>query len=69
MNRGVSAESSSAGDDLPRPFEQHRQDARRLLLQPHARAVLAEFSAVRVELEWTEPRDPWATDCEIHQVT
>jgi hypothetical protein len=39
-------------------FQQHRQDLKRLLLQPDAQATLCQFAGSKIDLEDSKPQPP-----------
>ena len=43
------------GHQLPGFFQQHRQDLKRLLLQPDAQAALGQFAGAKIDLEDAKP--------------
>jgi hypothetical protein len=53
-----------ARHDLAGPLDQSRQDLERLLAQPHADALLAQFARSAVDLEHAETHDRRRTVCE-----
>src|SRR6266699_5913946 len=47
-----------SGYQLSGVFQQHRQDLKRLLLQPDAQAALGQFAGSNIDLEDTKPQPP-----------